>query len=1084
MKTIATLFIFSFMTLLSTAQQNTPASTLVNDHWDFINVNNMLLWAGNNGQLAYDRAKAGPGLEWPAGSGKHLMFFSGILFAGRINDIVRAGGVTAASGLQAGHIQPDGQASDPADPMHRIYRARRFNADWWNKQDDATKTRILGDLVEWPVQLGAPWIDANGNGIYDPDPAAWEQGGFTDMPRIPGEEALCFISNDLDSSRSLNLFGSNPVGMEIRTMIWASPGHSVLQDVVFREYTFVYKGSDDLTDAYFGIFDNPEVGDAYDDHCGIDTSLALVYGWNGHQVDHVYGAAPAVGSVWLQTPVTPAPGRSARFGLGLREGYRNLALSGFSFYISASSVYRDPVMKDPAGATQMFNNLRGRLWNDNEYIDPLTGLAAPFPLTGDPLLQRGWIDGIVHAPGNRRFVSGAGPFTFQPGDTQKIVLAHIAAGAGNSLLSVRELRNQTRRLHDIYRNTELGATAPEFSSSISFPAAAACEIIVHGGPFAPGTSSVAAVLRDTDGAELTRVQLHDDGRNGDIAAGDGIFGGTITVMEARSAGGDLFVLTEGIEGKLEWFVESEIPLGGEARVHLLEVASDDRNFDGVANPGENLRLRFRMENNTPFDLGRWHLFVHGPDSLLTHWTVLRHEENIASGGYYQPEYDPFDKNSYLSIRISEYSEDGAIIHIPLTLLVDDYMLWSDTLTIEVRDYVTEPTHGLLAHVEGYAKGSLGYSIVDAAALTMYDYRVSVEGDDFSYKTLHVENVSLGTTLYRDLELPERWVTDSPVIDGWKLNMGTAFDKPVYTTRGDLLPAFMNRVRGRFSEPSRSWFTTDDDGSQLLTMGIESWRSKLTAYDHMPVRLVFDRLNGQKAMLYIRAGQPNYGYGGYFDIPVRAYDISDTSNPRQIMLGFVEQAGAPTNDSVWMPSTRLEDREMLFIYADDYTEQPDPKFMGSATNDSQDLNFLYVLFALRDEAWPMFEDGDSYTISIDLPISNRDVYILSRPRMLDIRSEDTRPSAMTLHPNYPNPFGAGSASGSSMTSIRFDLPDEGFARIIVHDVLGRQLRTLFEQTARSGTHTVRFDGAGLPSGTYIISLEADGARTSRTMLLLQ
>lgn len=89
-----------------------------------------------------------------------------------------------------------------------------------------------------------------------------------------------------------------------------------------------------------------------------------------------------------------------------------------------------------------------------------------------------------------------------------------------------------------------------------------------------------------------------------------------------------------------------------------------------------------------------------------------------------------------------------------------------------------------------------------------------------------------------------------------------------------------------------------------------------------------------------------------------------------------------------------------------------------------------------------------------------------------------PTELILHPAAPNPFNPG-------TRIRFELPVGGPTSVAVYTADGRMVRQLVNGTLPAGEHGVFFDGGGLSSGVYLISLQdASGWRMTRTVTLLK
>ena len=78
-----------------------------------------------------------------------------------------------------------------------------------------------------------------------------------------------------------------------------------------------------------------------------------------------------------------------------------------------------------------------------------------------------------------------------------------------------------------------------------------------------------------------------------------------------------------------------------------------------------------------------------------------------------------------------------------------------------------------------------------------------------------------------------------------------------------------------------------------------------------------------------------------------------------------------------------------------------------------------------------------------------------------------PAGYALYHNYPNPF-------NPTTTIRFDLPLNSTVTLKVYNMLGQEVRTLFNnQQLNAGTQEVAFDGASLSSGVYFYTINAQG-----------
>lgn len=84
-----------------------------------------------------------------------------------------------------------------------------------------------------------------------------------------------------------------------------------------------------------------------------------------------------------------------------------------------------------------------------------------------------------------------------------------------------------------------------------------------------------------------------------------------------------------------------------------------------------------------------------------------------------------------------------------------------------------------------------------------------------------------------------------------------------------------------------------------------------------------------------------------------------------------------------------------------------------------------------------------------------------------------PSRMILDQNFPNPF-------NPSTVISYSLPARAFVRLVVFDLLGRELSVLAQSEEDAGSHRVVWDASNVSGGVYYYRLEAvDIADPSRT-----
>jgi hypothetical protein len=93
-------------------------------------------------------------------------------------------------------------------------------------------------------------------------------------------------------------------------------------------------------------------------------------------------------------------------------------------------------------------------------------------------------------------------------------------------------------------------------------------------------------------------------------------------------------------------------------------------------------------------------------------------------------------------------------------------------------------------------------------------------------------------------------------------------------------------------------------------------------------------------------------------------------------------------------------------------------------------------------------------------------------------KNTFTSDYILFQNYPNPF-------NNVSKFKFETVKFKNVKIIVSDILGKEIQVLLDKRLYPGTYEITFNGEHLPSGVYFYSLFAEGKlRETRRMILIK
>ncbi|MDX9925215.1 MAG: hypothetical protein RBS48_10650, partial [Ignavibacteriaceae bacterium] len=268
------------------------------------NINRISTWFKNDGESDIT-IQGNSGLVYPKGSNKTAVFISGLMWGAKIDTVIHVGGSKYKQSTFPGRVI-NGVRVSPNDPDVRIFRVRRDYLDSYLSSEiddgegtiDQIRTQYAKDWNEWPAAQGAPYEDLDANGEYNPQ---------IDIPGVPGaDQTIWFVCNDFDTLKVKEMSGSIPLGIEEQATIWGYNSESPLGNMLFRKYILINKNLEQkpFTDMYVSMWSDADIGEAFNDQIGCDTTLNLGFIYNGKADDNIYeDTPPAVGIKLIQGPL-------------------------------------------------------------------------------------------------------------------------------------------------------------------------------------------------------------------------------------------------------------------------------------------------------------------------------------------------------------------------------------------------------------------------------------------------------------------------------------------------------------------------------------------------------------------------------------------------------------------------------------------------------------------------------------------------------------------------------------------------------------------------------------------------------------
>ncbi len=311
----------------------------------------------------------------------------------------------------------------------------------------------------------APFKDLNGNGIYEPDKGEY--------PDIVGDQYIWWVFNDAGNVKQQSL--TSAMGIEVQTSAFAYATQDFLNNATFCNYRVINRGALTIDSAYIAVWDDCDLGWAFDDFIGCDTSRGLGIQYNGTNDDGGGGGHP-VNSYGLNPPQVgldffQGPKRIIH-RTGLPDTTQQLGMTNFTYYNNDFSV-----IGNPDNGVQIYNYMTGSIKDGERFADDFQGAGIPskgygsgpvsnFVFWGDPGNKSDWSECVCNnLPNDRRFIFSSGPFQLLSGSMNDITFGCIwGAGLGGcpntNFKTIKNIDDGAQALFDSHFKTVEGPEAP------------------------------------------------------------------------------------------------------------------------------------------------------------------------------------------------------------------------------------------------------------------------------------------------------------------------------------------------------------------------------------------------------------------------------------------------------------------------------------------------------------------------------------------------------------------------------------------------------------------------------------------------
>jgi len=429
--------------------------------YDYLDQTNIKALFNADGQLFWDGKKAN--FEAPKGSGKNTISSAALWIGG-----YDAQGILHEA---ANTYRESGSDFWPGPLKTATGKTDTLTSNKYNKVWKVTKTQIdsfraglssPAAVLNWPGNgnvaqgydnLLAPFVDLNGNGIYEPSKGEY--------PDIKGDLMLWWVYND-----AVALHGKTqaiPMFVEIQASAYTynCSDDPILSNTIFMSYKVINRSQNTYSKTYLAQFADLDIGNIFDDYIGCDTTSNTFYGYNSTDFDKDTVISGKGSTYTYKGFGNMLPAQSVTFLKGiLGDNGKEMPMSKFIYYNNEDNTPQG----NPQTSDNFYNLMSGHWLNGQPLTKGGSGYGgtagANYAFPGMPGDHKSWNEmGQYDVAGDRRGLGIFGPFTFAPGQVKEFDVAfgfHQSA-SGKTLQSLQLMRDEVTQLRQTYSKGALSA---------------------------------------------------------------------------------------------------------------------------------------------------------------------------------------------------------------------------------------------------------------------------------------------------------------------------------------------------------------------------------------------------------------------------------------------------------------------------------------------------------------------------------------------------------------------------------------------------------------------------------------------------